>query len=132
MAVGIIIGTAFGKIVTSLVTDIIMPPLGWLTGGVDFSNMKVILKSGVTASDTVTINYGNFINTIINFAIITFSIFFIIKQISNIRERINHRLGKEKKDEQAPLSDKEISTEKHKELMEQTKLLREIRDNLKK
>lgn len=126
MAVGIIIGTAFGKIVTSLVTDLIMPPIGWLTGGVDFSNMKIVLKEAVGTSEAVSINYGNFINSILSFVIITFSIFFVIKQMSNLREKFHQHLGKEVKvevEEEEDLSAKEMS--------EQTKLLREIRDSLK-
>jgi len=128
MAVGIIIGTAFGKIVTSLVTDIIMPPIGWLTGGVDFSNLKITLKEAVGNTDGVYINYGSFIDNILNFLIITFSIFFIIKQIGKIREKLNHHLGHET----ATTSKEEEISAKHKELIEQTKLLREIRDHLKK
>lgn len=117
MAVGIIIGTAFGKIVTSLVTDLIMPPIGWLTGGVDFSNMKIVLKEAVGTSEAVSINYGNFINSILSFVIITFSIFFVIKQMNNLREKFHQHLGKETK----------VEAEEE----ENTKLLREIRDSLK-
>ncbi len=132
MAVGIIIGTAFGKIVTSLVTDIITPPIGWLSGGVDFSNMKITLKEAVGTSEAVSINYGNFINSILSFIIITFSIFFVIKQMSNLREKLHHHIDKDKKSEnEEDLSAKEIS-DKHKELIKQTKLLQEIRDQLKK
>jgi large conductance mechanosensitive channel len=124
MAVGIIIGTAFGKIVTSLVTDLIMPPIGWITGGVDFSNMKIVLKEAVGTSEAVSINYGNFINSILSFVIITFSIFFVIKQMNNLREKFHQHLGKEAKVE----VEEDISA---KEMSEQTKLLREIRDSLK-
>lgn len=131
MAIGIIIGTAFGKIVTSLVTDVIMPPIGWLTGDVDFSNLKIILKPAVGTTDAVSINYGNFINSILSFLIVTFSIFFFIKQMHKFRERLDKHLGKEKKSAEEELSAKQIS-DKHKELIEQTKLLREIRDHLKK
>ena len=131
MAIGIIIGTAFGKIVTSLVTDVIMPPIGWLTGGVDFSNLKITLKEAVETTEAVSINYGNFINSILSFLIVTFSIFFFIKQMTKIRARLDKHLGKEKKSEEEELSAKQIS-DKHKELIEQTKLLREIRDQLKK
>lgn len=132
MAIGIIIGTAFGKIVTSLVTDVIMPPIGWLTGGVDFSNLKITLKEAVGTTEAVSINYGNFINSILSFIIITFSIFFFISQMSKIRERLDKHLGKNSKEKSAEdLTAKQIS-DKHKELIEQTKLLREIRDHLKK
>lgn len=130
MAIGIIIGTAFGKIVTSLVTDVIMPPIGWLTGGVDFSNLKITLKEAVGTTEAVSVNYGNFINSILSFLIVTFSIFFFIKQMNNFRKRLDKHLGKEKSEDEE-LSAKQIS-DKHKELIEQTKLLREIRDQLKK
>jgi large conductance mechanosensitive channel len=80
MAVGIIIGTAFGKIITSLVNDIIMPPIGMLLGKVDFSNLVITLHAKTAESTAVTINYGMFINTIINFAIVAFAMFIVIKQ----------------------------------------------------
>ncbi len=132
MAIGIIIGTAFGKIVTSLVTDVIMPPIGWLTGGVDFSNLKITLKEAVGTTDAVSVNYGNFINSILSFLIVTFSIFFFIKQMNKIRERLDKHLHKNSEGKsKEELLEKEIS-DKHKELIEQTKLLREIRDHLKK
>jgi large conductance mechanosensitive channel len=80
MAIGIIIGTAFGKIVTSLVTDIILPPIGLLIGGIDFSGLSIALKSGVV------IKYGLFINTVIDFLIVAFVIFLLIKTINRIRK----------------------------------------------
>ncbi len=125
MAVGIIIGTAFGKIVTSLVTDIVMPPIGWLSGGVDFSNLKFTLKEAVGTKEAVSINYGNFLDTTLNFIIIAFSIFFVIKQMNRLRDKF-HLSKKE-----IPEKQEEISG-KHKELIKQTKLLEEIRDKLKK
>ncbi|TQR40473.1 large conductance mechanosensitive channel protein MscL [Campylobacter sp. MIT 12-8780] len=96
MAIGIIIGAAFGKIVDSLVKDIIMPPLGLLLNGVDFSNLFFILKEGATkapyasleaakAAGAVTINIGFFINTLISFIIIAFSIFLLLKIISKLK-----------------------------------------------
>ncbi|MDE7074051.1 MAG: large-conductance mechanosensitive channel protein MscL, partial [Odoribacter sp.] len=84
MAVGIIIGGAFGKIVSSLVSDIIMPPIGLLIGGVSFDNLKLVLKKAHTdaatgqVTEAVSINYGNFIDTALDFIIIAFSIFLII------------------------------------------------------
>ncbi|MBI5753619.1 large-conductance mechanosensitive channel protein MscL [Candidatus Peregrinibacteria bacterium] len=123
MAVGIIIGTAFGKIVTSLVSDLIMPPIGWLTGGVDFSNLKVVLKPAEGKTEAVSINYGAFINNIINFLIIAFTIFFVIKQMNRLRERFH------KSD--AAKEEKQLSS-KHRELIKQTALLEEIRDHLKR
>jgi len=72
MAIGVIIGGAFGKIVSSLVTDIIMPPIGFLTGGVDFSKFALVLKRATETSPALTLNYGLFINTILDFLIILF------------------------------------------------------------
>jgi len=82
MAVGIIIGTAFGKIITSLVSDIIMPPIGFILGKVDFSNLVITVHEKTASSPAVVISYGAFINTIINFAIIAFAMFLIIKQMN--------------------------------------------------
>lgn len=92
MAVGIIIGGAFGKIVASLVSDVIMPPVGLLIGGVKFDNLKIILKHAETDPDgkiteAVTINYGNFINTSIDFIIIAFSIFLFIKMMNGMKKK---------------------------------------------
>jgi len=75
MAVGIIIGAAFGKIVSSFVADVIMPPIGLLIGGVDFSNLLITIKQAVGETPAVTINYGVFIQTVIDFVIIAFAIF---------------------------------------------------------
>lgn len=86
MAVGIIIGTAFGKIVSSLVNDIVMPPIGWLSGGVDFSELKFVLKEAVGTTPAVSINYGMFINNILDFIIIAFSIFIVIRQMNRFRK----------------------------------------------
>jgi large conductance mechanosensitive channel len=91
MAVGIVIGAAFGTIVNSMVNDIIMPPIGLLLGGVDFKNLKVILKAGildvVPPVPAVTLNYGQFINTVINFLIIAFSIFMVVKGINSLKKK---------------------------------------------
>jgi large conductance mechanosensitive channel len=81
MAIGIIIGAAFGKIVTSLVTDIILPPIGLLIGGIDFSGLSIALKSGVV------IKYGIFINTVIDFLIVAFAVFIMIKTINRFQEK---------------------------------------------
>jgi large conductance mechanosensitive channel len=89
MAVGIVIGAAFGKIVSSLVNDIIMPPIGMLLGGVDFKNLKIILKQAtldVPPVPAVAINYGQFINTVIDFLIVAFSIFMAIKAINMLKK----------------------------------------------
>lgn len=96
MAVGIVIGTAFGAIVKSFVADVIMPPIGMLLGDVDFANLFIILKEGTaqppygslaeaTKAGAVTLNYGMFINTIISFLIIAFSVFIVIRHINKLR-----------------------------------------------
>jgi len=99
MAVGIIIGAAFGTIVKSLVSDIIMPPIGLLLGNVDFANLFAVLKEGAKAAGpyasladaqaagAVTINYGVFINTIISFIIVAFAIFLIIRKINELKKQ---------------------------------------------
>jgi len=87
MAVGIIIGASFGKIVTSLVSDVIMPPIGLLFGGVDFKNLKIILKSAAVDTPAVTLNYGQFISTTIDFLIVAFSIFLVVKGINGLKKK---------------------------------------------
>ncbi len=88
LAVGVIIGAAFGKIVTSLVNDIIMPPIGYLTGGIDFKNLKFVIKPGDAANKVaeVAINYGNFINVVIEFLIVAFCIFMVVKAINSLKK----------------------------------------------
>ena len=88
MAVGIVIGAAFGKIVSSLVGDVIMPPIGLLLGGVDFKNLKLTLKAATIDVPAVTLNYGQFINTVIDFLIIAFSIFIVIKGINTLKKKL--------------------------------------------
>ena len=117
MAVGVIIGAAFGKIVSSIVDDIIMPPIGWLIGGVNFSDLKVTLpaeKIGDMEMAAATINYGNFIQTLIDFIIIAFCVFLLVKGIM--------KLSKKKAEE--PAAPPAPSAEET--------LLTEIRDLLKK
>lgn len=87
MAVGIIIGAAFGKIVSSLVKDVIMPPIGLLLGNVDFSNLAITLREKTDAAEAVTINYGVFINTVIDFVIVAFAIFIVIKQMNRFKRK---------------------------------------------
>jgi len=87
MAVGIIIGASFGKIINSLVNDVIMPPLGLLIGGVDFKNLKIVLKAATVDTPAVAINYGQFINTTIDFLIVAFSIFIVIKAINTLKQK---------------------------------------------
>ncbi len=98
LAVGVIIGAAFGAIVTSLVKDILMPPIGLLTGGLDFSNKFLVLKAGANgaadfatpaqaaAAGAVTWNYGNFITLVINFIIVAFCIFFVVKAMNRMKK----------------------------------------------
>ncbi len=87
MAVGIIIGAAFGKIVSSLVKDVIMPPIGVLLGNVDFSNLAITIREKTDAAEAVTINYGVFINTVLDFVIVAFAIFIIIKQMNRFKRK---------------------------------------------
>lgn len=111
MAVGIVIGGAFGKIVSSLVSDVIMPPIGMIMGGVDFSELAIALGEGEGAA---SINYGMFINTVLDFVIIAFAIFMVIKGINSMK----------KKEEEKPAEPPKPSAEE--------KLLSEIRDLLAK
>jgi large conductance mechanosensitive channel len=125
MAVGIIIGAAFGTIIKSLVNDILMPPIGLLLGGVDFSNLFIVLKEGANAAapyaalvdaqtaGAVTINYGVFINSIISFLIVAFAIFMVIRAMNRLK----------KKEEAKPAEPPKPS--------EEVLLLRDIRDALK-
>jgi large conductance mechanosensitive channel len=125
MAVGIIIGAAFGKIVDSLVRDVIMPPIGLLLGKVDFSNLFLVLKEGKNAgpyltvevaqkAGAVTFNYGTFINTVITFVIVAFAVFLLIRAINQLKRK------EQEKAAAAPATPEDIV------------LLREIRDALKK
>jgi len=128
MAVGVIIGGAFGKIVTSLVNDIIMPPIGVLMGGVDFKDLSVVLQKGVEATETapavaeVVWKYGAFIQQVVDFLIIAFSVFVMIKlinKLSNLR----------KKEEETPAPEPAPAPEP--EPTKEEVLLTEIRDLLK-
>jgi large conductance mechanosensitive channel len=87
LAVGIIIGGAFGKIVTSLVNDVLMPPIGMLLGGVDFSNLAFTLKQAAAGDPAVVIKYGAFINTVIDFVIVAFAIFLLIRAINSFKKK---------------------------------------------
>lgn len=123
MAVGVIVGGAFGKIVTSFVNDVIMPPIGVLLNGVDFKDLKLVIKDAIPASEgveavnAVTLNYGAFIQTILDFVIIATVIFFAIKGINSLRKK-----------EEAPA---EPEPEKPAEPTKEEVLLTEIRDLLK-
>ncbi len=113
MAVGIVIGGAFGKIVTSFVNDILMPPIGLATGGMDFSDQVVTLQEQVGDSAAVTLNWGQFVNYVIDFTIVAFAIFMVIRMLNNMK----------KKEEEAPAAPPEPSKEEV--------LLTEIRDALR-
>lgn len=115
LAVAVIIGAAFGKIVSSLVADVIMPPIGLLLGGVEFTDLKIILIEGMDGIDPVTLNYGIFIQNVIDFLIIAFAIFLVIKAYQRTQ----------KKKEAAPPPPPPGPTIEE-------KLLMEIRDLLKK
>lgn len=96
MAVGIIIGTAFGKIISSLVSDIIMPPIGFILGKVDFSNLVITLHEKTDTSPAVVISYGTFINTLLDFTIVAFAMFLIVKQMNRFSR--NNKQEATKKD----------------------------------
>jgi len=122
MAVGVIIGGAFGKIVASLVADIIMPPIGVLIGGVHFEELSIVIKKAVIENGTVVapavvVGYGNFIQTIVNFLIIAFFVFLFVKGINTLKDKLEHT-----PEEPEP---------KPKEPSNEEKLLMEIRDLLK-
>ncbi|OIN98056.1 large conductance mechanosensitive channel protein MscL [Candidatus Desantisbacteria bacterium CG_4_10_14_0_8_um_filter_48_22] len=87
MSVGIVIGAAFGKIVSSLVNDVIMPPIGILIGGVDFKDLKLILKGATADAPAVTLNYGQFINSVLDFLIVAIAIFMVIKGINTLKKK---------------------------------------------
>jgi large conductance mechanosensitive channel len=87
LAVAVVIGGAFGKIVTSLVNDVIMPPIGLLMGGVDFSNLKIMLKAAEGDVQAVTLNYGAWINTVIDFVIVALVIFMVIKALNSLKKK---------------------------------------------
>ncbi len=113
MAVGIIIGAAFGKIVSSFVGDMVMPPLGLMIGGVDFSDLAITLKAASEGVEAVTLNYGKFIQTVVDFVIVAFAIFMAVKVMNSLK----------KKEEEAPKAPPAPSNEEV--------LLGEIRDLLK-
>ena len=87
MAVGIVIGAAFGKIVSSIVNDIIMPPIGVLIGGVDFSDLAITIKEATADNPAVTVNWGNTVQIIINFTIIAFAIFMVVKGMNKMKKK---------------------------------------------
>ena len=114
MAVGIIIGGAFGTIVKSLVEDVIMPPIGKVTGGIDFKELKLELGMAADGTTPVTLNYGNFINNVITFLIVAFAVFMLVKGMNKLKQ------AEEAKPEAPPPPSEEVT------------LLTQIRDNLAK
>ena len=123
LAVGIIIGGAFTSIVTSLVNDVVMPVISMIIGGFDFSSLKLTIPAYIEGIEPATINYGNFIQAVINFLIIAFVIFILIRTLNKVRERAERltKKAEEKKEEEAAKVEED-----------QTALLKEIRDLLKK
>ena len=113
MAVGIVIGGAFGKIVSSFVNDVLMPPVGMLIGGVDFNDLAIVLKAATDEAEAVTLKYGAFIQTLLDFVIIAFAIFMVVKAMNSMK----------KKEEEKPAEPPKPSAE--------VELLTEIRDSLK-
>ena len=93
MAVGVIIGGAFGKIISSLVGDVVMPVLGILTGGVDFKDLKITLAEAVGETPAVTLNYGAFVQNVFDFVIIAFAIFMMIKGINKVKKPVEEVKG---------------------------------------
>jgi large conductance mechanosensitive channel len=87
MAVGIVIGAAFGKIVSSLVSDVIMPPIGLLIGGVNFTNLKLQIGNPLAGGEPVTLNYGAFIQALVDFVIVAFAIFIVVKAINRMKRK---------------------------------------------
>lgn len=120
LAVGIVIGGAFGKIVSSFVSDVLMPPIGVVLGGVDFTKLSIVLKKAVVEKEVVvqeaiTLNYGNFLQSVTDFVIIAFAIFLVVKAMNSLQKK------------------EEIKKEKEtKQPSEEAILLKEIRDELKK
>jgi large conductance mechanosensitive channel len=102
MAVGIIIGVAFGKIISSLVNDVIMPPIGLLLGDVDFGQLAITLKEKTVAAEAVTIKYGVFINTIVDFIIVAFAIFIVIRQLNRYKRKKEEELVPEPTTKECP------------------------------
>lgn len=114
LGVGIIIGAAFGKIVSSFVNDVLMPPIGLFVGGVDFTGLKIVLKQAADGSAAASLNYGNFIQTVVDFTIVAFAVFLVVKGANRLKA----------KEEAKAVAPPEPPAE--------VKLLSEIRDLLKK
>lgn len=114
MAVGVIIGGAFGKIISSIVDDLIMPPIGWLIGGVNFTDLKFTLPSvdvGLEKLQPATINYGNFLQTAFDFIIIAFCVFMLVKVINKVARKKNEEIKKEEPSAPEPTNEEILLTE---------------------
>ncbi len=129
MGIGIVIGGAFSQIVNSFVKDIIMPPLGVLTGNVDFSEKELILKQATETSEAISMSYGLFINSLLNFLIIAIAIFLVIRQMNKIRSEIEKNMQQE---DSASIPTKEAKKNAKSAKTEDILLLTEIRDLMKK
>jgi large conductance mechanosensitive channel len=121
LAVGVVIGAAFSSITNSLVNDIINPPLGLLTGKVDFADKAIVLKEAVGTTPAITLNYGLFINTVINFIIVAFALFIVVREMNKLRDRVEKKTVKDQEE-----------SNKTPEPAADIKLLTEIRNELQK
>ena len=119
LAIGVVVGAAFGAITNSLVDDIINPPLGLILGGIDFSRMSVVLRGATETTQAVTLNYGLFINTLINFIVIAFILFLVVKSMNHLRRQMVADDKKAAESKPAPEPPAEV------------RLLTEIRDLIK-
>ena len=124
MAVGIIVGAAFTAIVTSLVNDVIMPAIGLLVGGLNFSDLKIVLRAATEETEAVTLNYGNFIQAVVNFLIVAFVIFLVVKAMNKMRAAAEKLVKKEEEEKAEEAAAAEPPAD--------IALLTEIRDLLKK
>ena len=120
MAVGVVVGSAFTAIVNSLVKDMITPLIGLLFGGIDFSDMKLVFRAATEETAELALTYGNFLQAIVNFLLVSFAIFSVVKAMNSFRRK--------KEEESAPKPEPESEPEPSEEVL----LLREIRDSLKK
>ena len=123
LAIGVVIGTAFSAIVTSLVNDIIMPVVGLILGGVDFSDLRIVIPNIFGGKTAAVIAYGNFLQQVVNFLVIALSLFVVVKALNTLNKKAK-KLASKGEAEKAEAEEKQQD--------ETTKLLREIRDSLKK
>ena len=130
LAVGMVIGAAFTAIVTSLVNDIIMPIVGLLIGGVDFSGLSIKIDNFFGGSDAAVIRYGSFLQAVVNFLVIAFSLFLVVRAMNKMKDRAKAIADKAEKKEEAEEKAEEKKEEDFEK--EQIKLLKEIRDQLTK